>query len=610
MHTPYSLQLLRSILGACVLLSGLGSVGAAGLPPPGRPHPIETRRTEPVPEPSRLGEHIDLGRNTSTTDAAEPSLAEHQEKALMEARYESNKLVKLSPPELENMTPALNAEMLKFVLSHVKDAPDSELARFVRERHIDALNPEPSAGKELIAWVLARKIEISKNAVRALSSSGKWLLDEYIAREHPRRKINFDSEVEFWEEWENTQRERVNTTRSGFSAFSRYGSAEKDIFAELPDQHEARYLRDATRAFIAAHPPLARLQSEGWRIDDLTIDRLGMVLDALLRPIPGREPILTYFIDPKSPDHDVMTTRITEAWNTRSDAPPSYLLSGDIDAYLAAMHGKTVILVGHIAEQYFAMDRGAGKAPLMLNIPDLLASAAQHGVLLVPIGCNSGKAGAPYGFTRTIDSNEIANFIAAIPRTAIQLADVLAAMGKIGTLVVDPSNFAEHIDIILRPKVYTYDEPHAYMRIPSSAYARPAQATPSAANVQPGYQQFTAEWIVANRPWHDRGWLGAVRAFVRHTRGTGLAVAALALLALQLGLRLLRRWREGTTAPTSTKLYRAECTATLGWVATGAIAILYAMIAPLWIRWPGPTSFAVLVLLSGIFKAFERNEDV
>jgi hypothetical protein len=603
MYTPCSLQLLRSVLGACVLLCGLGAVGAAGLPPPGRPPAMEIRPPEKVREPPRHVKDFNLGEKTATASAPEPSLTEHQKHALAEARYEPNKLVKLSPSELEDMTPALDAQMMKIMLSHVKEVSDSELARFVRERHIDPLDPGPGAGKELIAWVLARKIDISKNAVRALSSSGKWLLDAYIAREHPRRKINFDSEVEFWENWESGQRKRVDAARAGFSAFSRYGSAEKDIFADLPDQHEARYLHDATRAFIAAHPPLARLQSEGWRIDDLTIDRLGIVLDALLRPIPGTEPILTYFIDPKSPDHDLMTSRITEAWNTRSDAPPSYLLSGDIDTFLADMRGKTVILVGHIAEQYFAMDRGAGTAPLMLDIPVLLASAAQHGVLLVPIGCNSGKSGAPYGFTRTIDSNEIANFIAAIPRTAIQLADVLAAMGKIGTIIVDHSNFAEHIDVILRPKLYTYDEPVAYMRIPSGAYA------PSAANVQPGYGQFTAGWIVANRPWHDRGWLGAVRAFVRHTKGAGLAVAALALLALQLGLRRLRRWREGTTAPTATKLYRAECTATLGWVATGTIAILYVIIAPFWIRWPGLTSLAVVILLSGIFKALGGDED-
>jgi hypothetical protein len=604
--------MLHDLLAALLVLCGLLCSTQAGAPPPGvHPPPPHVGRIEPPRDVLDRGheqKHVESGGTVQGSEHV--SLSQNEQHALSMAHQAPQSLVYLTPLELHELLPALQPKLMLFLLNAMTLHPHSEIAQFAREEKIDPHAPPPDAGARLVDWVLGRKVEISKHNVRVLTSAGKWLLDSYIEKEHPDRKVNFDSEVEFWEKWEGSRRKRVDDARDGFPAFGLRGVGEQEIFAAVPDQHDARYLRQANAAYIKAHPPLARLQSEGWQFEGVDPRKLGLLLEALVQPVPGTEPILTYFIDPKADDHDLMTGEITAAWKSRSVKTPSYLLHDDISRFLESVRGRSVILVGHIADQYFAMERGPDKPPLMLNIPELILTAAQYQVLLFPIGCNSAKAGAPYGFTRPIDSIEVAKFIAAIPRSDIQIADVLAAMGKIAPVVVDASSFTDYIDVVLRPKPEVSYDPYALVRIPVSAYVRTAPTNIQVGSVPSSYQQFASEWIAANRPWYDRGWLATLRTFIRHTTGAGLLATALALAALFAVLRLLRRRIEGTTAATGTRLYGAECTLLMGSVLLAIIAVVYAVIAALWSEWLVWGLFAVFFVLGTVFKIADKaNND-
>lgn len=514
-------------------------------------------------------------------EAQAVQLSEKQEKALSESNDRQDSLMNLPASAVRSLLPVLTPEKMEYLLGKQYIGPDSEIARFMRDEAIAPHAIPADAGARLVAWVMASKIARSKDMVRALSSADKWLLDTFIETKRPGQAVNFDSEVRYWEAWQHARKKQLKEAQDLFPALGEPGAGVRDMFAGVHDQHEARYLRQAHAAYIAAHPALARLQSEGWNLDRVSLAELSRVLDFLVRPLPGEQPVLTYFIHPKAAEHDLMTADINAAWRTRSGDTPSYLLHNDIPRFLDTMRGRTVILVGHITDQYFAMDRGQGRPALMLHLPELIRTAEQYGVMLIPIGCNSARAGAPFGFTRTIDSIEVAKFVGAIARDSLSIADLLAAMGRIGAIAVDATAFADYIDVTLRP-AGTGGEPVSLVRIPVKGYpssvANNAQATSASAS----YQEFTGAWIAAARPWHDRGWLAWVRSLVRMTPGAGLLSVALALAALGGLTRLLRRSIEGTLAPTGTWLYVAECWFWGLACCIGVLAIVFGVLVALW----------------------------
>jgi hypothetical protein len=235
--------MLHDFLSALLVLCGLLYSTQAGAPPPGvHPAPPHARAIEPGRDiQERRRERERLESHGTGQESEHASLSKNEQHALSMAHQAPQSLVYLTPLELHELLPALKPEMMLFLLRVMMQHPDSEIAQFVREEQIDPHAPPPDAGARLVDWVLARKVEISKHNVRALTSAGKWLLDSYIEKEHPERKVNFDSEVEFWEKWEGSRRKRVDDARDRFPAFGLRGVGEQEILASLPDQHNGRW---------------------------------------------------------------------------------------------------------------------------------------------------------------------------------------------------------------------------------------------------------------------------------------------------------------------------------------------------------------------------------
>jgi hypothetical protein len=462
----------------------------------------------------------------------------------------------------------------------------SQLIDFAPEEKIDLAKPPADLRERLLVWIRDRRLFLIKETVRSLSAAEKWLLDRYLLDVEPGRRPNFDSEVRLWQAWANSRRDQVLVTREQFPSLAMKEHKQKDVFAAMPDQHEAHYARQANAAYIAAHPTLARLQSEGWNLDAATPAELGRMLEGLASPLPGQQPDLFYFIDPKSPQHDAMTHDISAAWLNRGGAPPSYLLHQNVEKFLDERRGQTIILIGHILGTDFAMDRGPDRAPLLIDMANFIRSAAARQVILVPIGCNSAASGAPFGFTRPIDSIEVAKFIAAIPRENIAIGDLMAAMGAIAPVWVNAHAIAEYLDVVI--KQFETDNPRVLARFPASSYARPlpspqlspATAAGNTAALPANYQQFTNSWIEANRPWHDRGILRWLRSAARNTRGATLLIIAAMFASLDLVLQRVRRRVDGTTRAPGTKLHIAQMRVRLLWLTVAVIATIYVLWAP------------------------------
>lgn len=519
-----------------------------------------------------------------------------QKNILAAASFRRDGFASVTSSELRNLAPLLTttagSHVLAFWLHQAEKYPDSDLSQFMREENINPQVLPPNVGALLGPWAITRFEAANKEKVRSLSAAEKWLLDDFIKTRAPLERINFDLETKHFEEWEHSRKKRVDDARLEFPAFALAHADGIDHFSSLPDQHEAAYLRKATAAFIKAHPPLARLQSEGWNFSNLDQATLAKVLDSLMHPLPGGELELTYFIDPKASDHDVATRLISTEWKKRAKGEPSYLLHDDIDEFLRQHVGATVVLVGHVADRFFAMDRGPHHQPLMLDIPELTRKAAHMKVLLIPIGCNSAKAGAPFGFARPIATEEVAKFIQAIPVGSLSIADLLAAMGSIGPISVDPSRIAEQLDVVIQTRDGREDV--TMIRIPESAYA--PSSYPSPVQGQTGYQQFTEEWIAANRPFLDRGPFAAVRTFVRHVRGAGIVSVGVAMGLLAMLLHQVRGRIEGTSAKTGTGLYKLEGRLTKLALVIVVLGLLYAIIAALWTPWLVIVLFVILYI--------------
>lgn len=455
---------------------------------------------------------------------------------------------------------------------------NSQVARFLRETGHNAAEAPETLRPHFLDWLRQTHLEANKIAVRKLSSAQKWMLDTFIADHLPGQIATFDSEVLHFDDWLLATRKEVKSKREQFAAFGIHGIHLDEVFREPSDPHERRYRKDAHAAFIAAHPVLRRLQSEGWNFDASTPGELGRVLDHLSQTVPGGMLQLVYFISPESAQHKAMTRDISAAWKERGGGKPHYLLQEDIRQFMQNQQGQTVILVGHIDGVKFVMDRGQDQAPLFIDIPEMLQAAEDNQVLLLPVGCNSAGTGAYFGFTRNINTIEVAKFIAAIPATAVTIGDVLAALARIGSVWVNAAGMADHLDIIVRQRDSDRNsegerEPISYVRVPVRFPVTATTPTSSAASAN--YEAFTAEWIERHRAWYDRGVIGAL---CREFRAAPIAATLLlaALCACMQGLiYVIQQALDHAHPNTLRRLGIAAATFNVLWVVILLVTFIY-----------------------------------
>lgn len=191
--------------------------------------------------------------------------------------------------------------------------------------------------------------------------------------------------------------------------------------------------------------------------------------------------------------------------------------------------------------------------PLVLDIAKMMRVADAHRVLLVPLGCNSSRSPATFGFLREISTAEVAKFLGALPVAEHTIGDLFAAVAQIAPLEVKGRHLADHLEAVLRPATAKSDqsvESDAHgpadaitiIRVPRAALA-PPQPLPTT------YQVAIAADIEHMRPWHDSGPLKQWRSFYRAHAVLTLFASAVAAAIIGACAHALRTKIEGPTRP-------------------------------------------------------------
>jgi hypothetical protein len=593
---PRARSLLAQVLfSAAMLLSGLPSAcaGAEGRferPDVDRPGHIEDKWKAQ----DRLQQEIDDSKHRSAQAALAPELGAQLAAVLVHP----DKLVTMRTSDLDQLFSTLDKRDLHAMLDDAKRRPHGEMARFTRDVVLERHVLTSTVRDRLLKWLKERKRQVAIEGVRALGAGDKWRLDTFIRKTAPGvAEINFDVEVRMYEDWQYALDVELREVGKDFPARTPGGSRLDEWFSLRPDQHEAQYQRRANAAYIAAHPPLARLESAGWNLDFADGRTLGALLRTFIIPLPGHDPVLTFFVDPRSSKDDALLRRIADAWRQRSDAPPLYLLDTDVDAFMRAMSGRTVILVGHISGAHFILEPAKGGTPLLIPVRELYHAAEKHGVVLASIGCNSALAGAPFGFTRPITPTEVANFVAAIPRRPMTIGDLFVALGTIGVVHIDGTRMADHIDGAIR-QLDDEDTPAVYVRIPGAAYAGVvAMQSASAGTGAPvplaaGYEEFVEDWMAANLPFYERGVLGRLGWILRNVRGAPVGMLAIAVAGLHGLSRIVRKLIARFVTPTwrvariGGRLSGTERYLNKAWIALALADLVYVVLASAFPSWP------------------------
>ncbi|MDD2049359.1 hypothetical protein [Pseudomonas putida] len=355
----------------------------------------------------------------------------------------------------------------------------------------------------------------------------------------------------------------------------------------LSNAHENEYAKNALYDYLKTSH-LSKYGIENWEFRAKHYEALWEVLHRLDDPIPGGEPELVFFLDSALARSSIVN--MSAAWAERGHLEPRLLSHEDINRFLSEFSGKTLILVGHIENRQFVQDRGAGREPLKMDIPVLVEKAQQRGVFLVPIGCNSAKEGAFFGFTRPILSDEVAELLKAIPAGSLSLGALLSAFNKIGSISIDSDNFNQYLEVTVRKSVSGSDRNDeaaiTVTRYPSTLHG---------SNIP--FSAYQISWESANRPISDSGGIGAWRASYRSGPigtlfGTGLTLVFCVAGWIYIRKNIIRR---------RTLISRSETWALRGVVAIAFIFFAGALIHIFWtlgwMTWAFVAAFLLVLIL-------------
>lgn len=352
-----------------------------------------------------------------------------------------------------------------------------------------------------------------------------------------------------------------------------------DVFSDLR-------LKDgrAVREYVAEYPDLARLHIEDWRTaSPPSLKELAELLRLSKEPLPGGEVELGIFLEPISflgARHSIL-----DAWNGR----PHTEVSGkdSIDAYLAGHKGKTLIVVSHIEESNFVMRDGEGHLRDWLPVPKFVEQAQAHGVFLVPIGCGSGRAGAPFGFAKNISTDQVSTILRALPRENPTIGDLLVSLRQAGsTLEFDFPRARDVFELAVTDN--PNDAANIRIKIPRY-YGNPAQTTTSSplgvnqtnspilstteATQLEQMELGIREKAALYAPWWERGKFGTAIAWIDALPWLLIFVSGVAVGIFDVGLFKLAtlRWFYRTRNRTKFALKVLKAVRVLGFTSVGLL---------------------------------------
>jgi hypothetical protein len=202
------------------------------------------------------------------------------------------------------------------------------------------------------------------------------------------------------------------------------------VFEDLPPQ-TARSLRD----YVAERPELSRLQIESWRTKNPpSLREVYELLSVSQRRLPGSRVELAIFLDPVS-FHGARQT-ILATWEGRplTEVGNKHF---DMNAYLEGQKGKTLLMVGHIENAHFVKRDPHGYLQASYSVPWLVERARFHDVLLIPVGCQSARAGAAVGFIKNISTDDVSATLRSLPRENPTVGDLLVSLRQASEIEIN-----------------------------------------------------------------------------------------------------------------------------------------------------------------------------
>jgi hypothetical protein len=286
----------------------------------------------------------------------------------------------------------------------------------------------------------------------------------------------------------------------------------------------------ALKDYIATDAQLARLGIEKWRLKHAaTFEEIHEVLQLAGKPLPG-EVELGLFLDPVT--FKGVREEITQTWNSTSLELPAD--TAGLDIFLSRMSGKTLLLVSHVEGSEFVM-RGADKRIAgSISVPELIEKARLRNVLVVPLGCKTADAGAPFGFMKNINTDQVKAFLRSIQAQNSTVGDLFIALGRIGELYVNMSTTRSFLELaVVEPDA---KEPVVRIQVPRRAvHSAAANTTPTAPRQQAFSSTAFESTILAAaekfRPWWDRGIIRHALRYLSRLHWITVGIVAVLLLA-------------------------------------------------------------------------------
>jgi hypothetical protein len=266
----------------------------------------------------------------------------------------------------------------------------------------------------------------------------------------------------------------------------------------------SRYL--ALLDIVRAQPSWSRIDIDNWRLskEPSGPEEIYRVLELTGHPLPPLE--LALFLDPiafKGARKD-----IGDAWTDRAPYNEMPTEAALLDNFLKLHAGSTLLLVGHVEGNDFIMRDADGKPVGSYSVPDLVSKAREYNVLLVPIGCKTGEAGAPFGFMQNISTDQVQTFLRALPSKDVTIGDLFIALEKIAPLHIDISAARDVLELaVIAPG---NEDPSVRVQIPRNIPPQ-TSSTPSTQTQTPTLENFMLEldappwrYLIHDLPW---GWI-------------------------------------------------------------------------------------------------------
>ena len=94
----------------------------------------------------------------------------------------------------------------------------------------------------------------------------------------------------------------------------------------------------------------------------------------------------------------------------------------------------------------------SNQEPQRIPIDDLIQTADDNGIFLIPVGCNTAETGASIGSTRNISTDQIVTLAARLSERNRTLGDIVWALKSLGAIRVRFDQFGRATELIVSEK--------------------------------------------------------------------------------------------------------------------------------------------------------------